>query len=145
MLHALKKPASQQFERALDQLFNIYSGNPPDGATISTKENEGPHLVEYKNRQHLENGDASSIIVEEIQKEKRKGNDTKIFLWGFTEQSRQVDGLSTQSWGDDRIANIEERVQEVLTEKSIEHTEYMMQPVNLDGDGDRIAVTGIFF
>lgn len=145
MLHGLKKPANQQFERALDQLFNIYSGNPPDGATISTKENEGPHLVEYKNRQHLENGDAASKILEEIQKEKRKGNDTKIFLWGFTEQSRQIDGLSTQSWGDDRINNIEERVQKALTEEGVEHTEYLMQPINLDGNGDRIAVTGIFF
>lgn len=145
MLHALRMSADPQLENALGQLVNIYSGNPTDGATISTKENEGPNFVEYKNRQHLENGDPASKIIDEIQTEMRKGNGTKIFLWGFTEQSRQIDGLSTQSWGDDRISNIEDRVQEQLSEENIEYNEYIMQPVNLDRKGGRIAVTGIFF
>lgn len=141
----LRPVVDEEFKAAIDQLIKIYSGNPANGDVISTKENEGPGIVEYKNRIHLENGDSAEKIVEEIGKERNKGNDAKVFLWGFTEQSRSLDGLNTQSWNDDRLTNIEERVQTSLNSSDIRFEEFLLQPVNLDGNGDYIAVVGIIF
>lgn len=145
MLHVLKEPASQPMEKALQQIVNIYTGNPSDGATVSTKENEGPELVEFKNKLHLENDDPATKILGEIQTEKQKGVTTKVFMWGFTEQNREVEGFSSQSWNDDRISGIERRVREQLSESGAGHREFMMQPIPLDGSGDRMAITGIYF
>jgi hypothetical protein len=145
MLYVLREESTHQLNRAIGQIINIYSGNPADGATVSTKENEGPDLVEFKNRQHLENGDSVSNIVEEIRKEKRKGNDNKVFLWGFTEQNRSIDGLRTQSFGDDRISHIEQGVRDSLSDEVLDYREFMLQPINLDGEGGRIAITGVLY
>ncbi|OTF01897.1 hypothetical protein B9G49_01235 [Halorubrum sp. SD683] len=145
MLQVLKKPAEPQLETAFHQIINIYSGNPADGATVSTKENEGENIVEYKNKQFLESGDPAKDILEEIKTEQQKGVDTKVFMWGFTEQSREIDGFPSQSWNDDRIAGIEQAVREYLSEEGMTSREFMMQPINLDGSGDRMAITGVFF
>jgi len=145
MLQVLKKPAEPQLETALDQIINIYSGNPADGATVSTKENEGGNIVEYKNKQFLESDDPASDILNEIKTEQQKGVDTKVFMWGFTEQSREIDGFPSQSWNDDRIAGIEQAVRDYLSEEGMKSREFMMQPINLDGSGDRMAITGVFF
>lgn len=145
MLHVLKPIVGEEFSTALDQTINIYSGNPANGDQISTKENEGPGIVEYKNRIHLENGDAAKKIVSEIETERGKGHEAKVFLWGFTEQNRRLNGLNTQSWGDDRLASIEQRTQEELTDRGVEFQEFLLQPVNMDGTGDYIAVVGVFF
>lgn len=145
MLHVLKGPASQPLERAFQQIINIYTGNPSNGATVSTKENEGLDLVEYKNKLHLEAEDPTEQILSEIEIEERKGVGTKVFMWGFTEQSREVDGFSSQSWNDDRISGIERRVKEKLSESGSGHKEFILQPINLDGCGDRMAITGVYF
>jgi len=145
MLQILRLEVTGPLSHALDQLVEIYTGNPPDGATISTKENEGPDLVEYKNKTHLSNGNSAQTVIKEVETEKRKGNSSKIFLWGFTEQNRRIEGFSSQSWGDDRISDIEGKVEEGLSENSINFERFMMQPVELDHSGSRKVIIGILF
>lgn len=145
MLHVLKDSANDSLEKAFDQIINIYTGNPANGATFSTKENESVKLVEYKNKQHLEVQDPGSQIFEEIKTEQRKGVMTKVFMWGFTEQAREIDGFPSQSWNDDRISSIEQAVQTELSDDDLNHKEFMMQPISLNGKGDRMAITGVYF
>lgn len=145
MLQVLKREVDEPFSNAIDQIININSGNPRDQAVVSTKENEGPGLIEYKNRQDLETEDPAATIVDHIQTEQRNGQDRKIFLWGFTEQSRQIDGFETQSWNDDRISSIEEQVNDLLNEENIDYNEFILQPIELGANGDRWAITGVFY
>lgn len=145
MLQVLKREVDEPFENAIDQIININSGNPRDRAVVSTKENEGPGLIEYKNRQDLETDDVATTIVDRIETERRNGNDRKIFLWGFTEQTRQIDGFETQSWNDDRVSSIEDHVKEQLTDKNINYNDFILQPIELGPDGDRWAITGVFY
>lgn len=145
MLHILKREVGEPFEHGVDQIININSGNPRNQAVVSTKENEGPGLIEYKNRQDLETDDASSSVVDHIETEKGKGQDMKIFLWGFTEQTRQINGFETQSWNDDRVSSIEKQVKEQLSEKGIDYNDFLLQSIELGSDGDRLAITGVFY
>ncbi|WP_224447008.1 hypothetical protein [Haloprofundus salilacus] len=145
MMHVLRESAEPSLGNALSQIINIYTGNPSDGATVSTKENEGIPLIEYKNKLHLEGDDPAAKIISEIETEDGKGVDTKVILWGFTEQSRVVDGFSSQSWNDDRISNIENVVRQRLQDIDLEHKEFMMQPIPLDTSGERMAITGVYF
>lgn len=145
MFHVLRQEVEPPIENAFNQIINIYTGNPANGATVSTKENEATNLVEYKNKVHLEGDDPAQNIVDEMRTEQRKGVDTKVFMWGFTEQSREVDGFSSQSWNDDRISGIEKAVKSQLSNDGMGHKEFMMQPIPLDNRGDRMAITGVFF
>ena len=145
MFHVLRQQVEPPVENAFGQIINIYTGNPANGATVSTKENEANNLVEYKNKIHLEGDDPGKTVFEEIKTEQRKGIDTKVFMWGFTEQNREVDGFSSQSWNDDRISGIEKAVKSKLSEEGLSHKEFMMQPIPLDNKGDRMAITGVFF
>ncbi|WP_440006191.1 hypothetical protein [Halomicrococcus sp. SG-WS-1] len=145
MFHVLREQVKPSIGNAFGQIINIYTGNPANGATVSTKENEAGNLVEYKNKIHLEGEDPAEDIFEEIKTEQRKGIHTKVFMWGFTEQNREVDGFSSQSWNDDRISGIEKAVLSRLSDEGLGHKEFMMQPVPLDNRGDRMAITGVFF
>lgn len=145
LLQVLKREVDEPFANAVDQIININSGNPRDQAVISTKENEGPGLIEFKNRQDLEKQDPAAVVVENILSEQRNGRDRKIFLWGFTEQSRQVDGFETQSWNDDRVSSIEEGTRELLDQKGVPYNDFILQPIELGPNGDRWAITGVLY
>lgn len=145
MFYVLQQQVNPPIENSLNQIINIYTGNPANGATVSTKENEASNLVEYKNKIHLEGNDPAENIFDEIKTEQRKGVDTKVFMWGFTEQNREVDGFSSQSWNDDRISGIEKAVKNRLSGDGLGHKEFMMQPIPLDNNGNRMAITGVFF
>lgn len=145
LLQILKREVDEPFGNAVDQIININSGNPRDQAVVSTKENEGPGLIEFKNRQDLETQDPAAVIVENIQSEQRNGHDRKIFLWGFTEQSRQIDGFETQSWNDDRVSSIEARTRELLDREGVSYNDFILQPIELGPNGDRWAITGVLY
>jgi hypothetical protein len=145
MLHFLQSEMNDTLTEAIQQLININSGNPRNQDVVSTKENEGPGLIEYKNKKDLEKDNPASEIVSHIQTEISKDHRRKVFIWGVTEQTRQLDGLSTQEWGDDRVASIERHVKGELDEKSIDHNEFIMQPIHLGQNGSRWAIAGVFY
>jgi len=145
MFHVLRQEVNPPIANSFAQIINIYTGNPADGATVSTKENEAMDLVAYKNKVHLEGDDPAETIHDEIMTEQGKGVDTKVFMWGFTEQSREVDGFASQSWNDDRISSIEGSVLDLLSESGLGHKEFIMQPIPLDKTGDRMTITGVFY
>lgn len=84
------------------------------------------------------------MIVKRIKTEKKQF-DEKVFLWGVTEQTRDLDGLRTQSWNDDRVTSIQSIVNERLEEESIEYTDFVMQPLPLNGDGERWVIAGMLY
>lgn len=145
ILHLLEREVEDEFEHAIKQIINVNSGNPKNRDVVSSKENEGDGLIEYKNRQHLEQDDVETAIVEQIRTEIRNGNDMKIFLWGITEQNRRIEGFATQSWNDDRVTGIQNRVRDELADQGISFNEFWMQPIPLGPEGDRWAIAGVFF
>jgi len=101
-------------------------------------------VIEYKNKKDLEKDDAASEIVSNI-KTKLKDSSEKVFLWGIPEQTRELDGLNTQSWNDDRVTNIEERVNDQLQEDNFDYTDYHMQIIPLGDNGDRWIIAGLIY
>jgi hypothetical protein len=113
-------------------------------AVVSGKENEYGGLIEYKNKKDLEKDDAASEIVCNI-KTKLKDSSEKVFLWGIPEQTRELDGLNTQSWNDDRVTTIEEHVNKQLQEDNFDYTDYHMQIIPLGDNGDRWIIAGLIY
>jgi hypothetical protein len=144
LLHVLSREVGQQFQKGIDQLININHGAARNRDVVSSKENEYGGLIEYKNKKDLEKKDAATEIVANI-KTKLKDSDEKVFLWGIPEQTRELDGLNTQSWNDDRVTNIEERVNEQLQEDSFDYTDYHMQIIPLGDNGDRWIIAGLIY
>lgn len=145
VLQILEQEVPQAFSNGIKQLININTGNPRNRDVVSTKENEGDGLIEFKNKQDLEGDNPASRIISHIQTEKQKRADKKVFLWGFTEQSREVDGLNTQSWNDDRVACIEDHVKDGLDDEGVEFGGFHMQPIELGSNGDRWAIAGVLY
>lgn len=144
LLSMLEREVSQPYRHGLQQLISINSGMPRDQSVVSSKENEGGGLIEFKNRLDLEGDDPAATIVKRIKTEKKRF-DEKVFLWGVTEQTRDLDGLRTQSWNDDRVTSIESLVNERLKGESIEYTDFVMQPLPLNGDGERWVIAGMLY
>lgn len=145
LLHVLEREIEESYQNAIEQIINVNTGNPKDRAVVSTKENERSGLIEYKNAKSLEVDDPAQNILDYIKTEKRKENNTKIFLFGFTEQNRQIEGFDTQSWNDDRVSQIEKEVKAKLNDSDISYENFMLQIVELGDDGDRWAIIGMIY
>lgn len=145
VLQTISEVVNQSFNRGLQQLININEGSPRNQDVVTTREGEGDGLIEYKNRQDIETDDPAESIVSRIKTEKNKGFDTKIFLWGITEQSRNFDGLSTQEWNDDRVSGIETHVHAKLEDKNIQFNGFDMRPIPLGANGDKWVIAGILY
>ena len=132
------------FRRGLERIIQLNTGGREFGP-VGTKENDGDGLIEYKNAKDLDQGDPKEKIVERIETEKKKGMDEKIFFWGITEQTREIDGLRTQSWNDDRLSGIQQLVQEELDKRGIEYEGFELRPIEQDVEGKRWVITGILY
>jgi|GEM_PF-3010458 len=145
MLNILGREVEGAFQHGLRQILNVSTGNPRDRAVVSTKENEGGALVEYKNAKSLEGDDPAGTIVDYIKTEHRKDNGVKVFMFGFTEQNRQIEGFDTQSWNDDRVSSIEDRVKELMDDEGISYGGFLLQNIELGDTGDRWAIVGMVY
>lgn len=144
LLHIISREVGSQFRKGINQLININHGAARNRDVVSSKENEHGGLIEYKNKKDLEKGDAAGEIVANIKTE-LKNFDEKVFLWGVTEQTRELDGLRTQSWNDDRVTNIEERINQRLQDDGIDYTDFHMQPIPLGDEGNRWIIAGLLY
>lgn len=144
LLHVLSREIDQQFKKGINQLININHGSARNRDVVSSKENEHGGLIEYKNKKDLEKDDAASEIVSNI-KTKLKDSSEKVFLWGIPEQTRELDGLNTQSWNDDRVTSIEERVNKKLQQTNFDYTDFNMQIIPLGDNGDRWIIAGMIY
>lgn len=141
-LHVLSSEVDKPFENGIRQIINLNHGTTRQHAVVTTKEQQGNGLIEYKDKADLGKEDPAKSIVENIQKEKKE-HDEKVFLWGIDEKSRRVDGLRKQKWGDDRVSGIEEEVVNRLREEDIEYTEYEMFSLPIGEDESRCILIGI--
>lgn len=144
LLYVLSRELGKQFQDGISQLININHGSARNRDVVSSKENEYGGLIEYKNKKDLEKDDAASEIVSNIKTKLRDSNE-KVFLWGIPEQTRELDGLNTQSWNDDRVTSIEERVNKKLQEDNFDYTDYHIQIIPLGDNGDRWIIAGIIY
>lgn len=144
LLDILSCEADTSFENSIKQLINIEHGAVRNRDVVSSKENEYGGLIEFKNKQDLENDDPAAKIVSNI-KTKLKNQGKKIFLWGYPEQTRELDGLNTQSWNDDRVASIERRVNNQLQDDNFTHNNYSMHIIPLGNQGDRWTIAGVIY
>lgn len=144
LLHVLSRELNQPFKNGINQLININHGSARNRDVVSSKESEHGGLIEYKNKKDLEKDDPASEIVSNI-KTKLKNTEEKVFLWGIPEQTRELDGLNTQSWNDDRVTAIEERVNEQLKHDNFDYTDYHMQIIPLGENGDRWIIAGLMY
>lgn len=145
LLAVIKEYSNPPMKEAISQIVDIYAGNPQDGDPVSTKENEGPNVIEFKNAKHLEKENPDEHIADLIETEVNKGARMKVVMWGFTEQTREINGLDTQSWGDDRITDVEKHTRSELEDRGVEFDRFMMQPIELGNTGRKLAVTGVFY
>jgi len=145
MISIIEREAENSFQNGLNQILNVNTGNPKDKDVISKKENEETGLIEYKNAKSLESDDPATKIVGYIETEKRNNNNMKVFMFGFTEQNRRIEGFDTQSWNDDRVAGIEKDVRSELDGSGIDYEGFMLQSVELGSAGDRWAIIGMVY
>jgi hypothetical protein len=145
-LEMVSREASPRFQSGLHQLININSGNQQNNDVVSTNENESAGLIEYKNKTDLESSDnPANTIADHIESERGKGHREKVFLWGITEQSRELDGFSTQSWNDDRIESIRSFAKEELNNRGIDYEEFLLRSIELSSEGDRWIIYGMIY
>lgn len=141
-LHTLAESncVSVGFKNGLKQIINLNHGATRQHDVVTTKEQEGAGLLEYKDRDDLGKEDTAASIVKNIDKE-YLSNDEKVFLWGIDEESRLIEGLRQQRWGDDRVSGIQKHVLRELEELDIEYTEFNMLKLPLDSE--RCIIAGI--
>lgn len=141
-LHALAESdcVSMGFKNGLKQLINLNHGATRQHDVVTTKEQEGAGLIEYKDRDDLGKKNTAASIVENIDR-KRPNNEEKVFLWGIDEETRRIDGLRQQRWGDDRVSNIQKHVLRELDGRDIEYTDFDL--VKLPLDSERCIIAGI--
>jgi hypothetical protein len=146
LLHALAESdcVNVGFENGIKQLINLNYGATRQHDVVTTKEQEGEGLIEYKDKADLGKDDTADSIVENIQKESRN-HDEKVFLWGIDEDNRRVDGLRKQKWGDDRVSGIQTHVIEQLADCDVEYTEFKMLNLPIGDKRERCIIVGILY
>lgn len=144
LLYILSGEVKTQFQSGINQLINIEHGDIRNRDVVSSKEDEYGGLIEYKNKKDLEKSDPANEIVSNI-RTKLKNSNEKVFLWGVPEQTRELDGLNTQSWNDDRVTNIEKRVNNQLQSDNFDYNDYSMQIIPLGDNGDRWIIAGLIY
>lgn len=145
-LHALAESevVSVGFQNGIKQLINLNHGATRQHDVVTTKEQEGNGLIEYKDKDDLGKEDTAASIVDNIEKEGRN-HDEKVFLWGIDEETRRVDGLRKQRWGDDRVSSIQSHVLDQLEERAVNCTDFEMVSLPVGEEQERCIITGILY
>lgn len=145
-LHALAESecVSVGYKNGLKQLINLNHGTTRQHDVVTTKEQEGEGLIEYKDKDDLGKEDTAASIVDNIEKESRD-YDKKVFLWGIDEGSRRVDGLRKGRWGDDRVSGIQKHVLDRLNDRNVDYTEFKLLNLPIGEDQERCIVVGILY
>jgi len=132
------------FKKGLKQLINLNYGATRQHDVVTTKEQEGDGLIEYKDKADLSKEDTAASIIENIEKESRN-HDEKVFLWGIDEDNRRVDGLRKQKWGDDRVSNIQTYTVDRLADCDVECTDFRMLNLPIGEEQERCIIVGILY
>lgn len=145
-LHTLAESecVSVGYKNGLKQLINLNHGATRQHDVVTTKEQEGNGLIEYKDKDDLGKEDTAASIVENIQKESRN-HDEKVFLWGIDEGSRQVNGLRKGRWGDDRVSSIQKHVLNRLDERDMNYSGFELVNLPIGEDHERCIIAGILY
>lgn len=100
LLHTLAESecVNVGFKNGINQLINLNYGTTRQHDVVTTKEQEGNGLIEYKDKADLSKEDTAGSIIENIEKES-PNHDEKVFLWGIDEDNRRVDGCGSRSGG----------------------------------------------
>lgn len=130
------------FKNGINQLINLNHGATRQHDVVTTKEQEGNGLIEYKDRADLSKEDSAASIMENIVKE-RRNYDEKVFLWGIDEDTRRVDGLRKQKWGDDRVSSIQRHVLDRLAARDAEYTGFELLNLPIGVEQERCIIVGI--
>jgi hypothetical protein len=132
------------YEHGIEQLINLNHGVTRQHDVVTTKEQEGDGLIEYKDKDDLGKEDTAASIVDNIEKESRV-YDEKVFLWGVDEDNRRVDGLRKGRWGDDRVSGIQKHVLDRLDDRSVEYTDFELLNLPIGDDQERCIIVGILY
>jgi hypothetical protein len=132
------------FKKGLKQLINLNYGATRQHDVVTTKEQEGDGLIEYKDKADLSKEDTAASIIENIEKESRN-HDEKVFLWGIDEDNRRLDGLRKQKWGDDRVSNIQTYTVDRLADCDVECTDFRMLNLPIGEEQERCIIAGILY
>ncbi|WP_254862268.1 hypothetical protein [Halovivax gelatinilyticus] len=145
-LHALadSECVSIGYKNGLNQLINLNHGATRQHDVVTTKEQEGDGLIEYKDKDDLGKEDTATSIVDNIEKESRN-HDEKVFLWGIDEGSRRVDGLRKGRWGDDRVSSIQKHVLDRLEERDMNYTDFELVNLPIGENQERCILVGILY
>jgi len=143
-LHVLAEAdcVSVGFKNGIKQLINLNYGATRQHDVVTTKEQEGDGLIEYKDKDDLSKEDTAASIVENIEKEGRN-YDEKVFLWGVDEDTRRIDGLRKQRWGDDRVSGVQGHVLDCLADRDVEYTNFELLNLPIGDDRERCIIVGI--
>lgn len=144
LLHTLAESecVNVGFENGIKQLINLNYGTTRQHDVVTTKEQEGDGLIEYKDKADLSKEDTAGSIIGNIEKESRN-HDEKVFLWGIDEDNRRVDGLRKQKWGDDRVSGIQTLVVDRLGDSDVEYTDFRMLNLPIGDEQERCIIVGI--
>ena len=99
-------------------------------------------MIEYKDKDDLSKEDTAASIVENIEKEGRN-YDEKVFLWGVDEDTRRIDGLRKQKWGDDRVSGVQCHVLDRLADRDVEYTDFKLLNLPIGDEQERCIIVGI--
>lgn len=132
------------FKNGIKQLINLNHGATRQHDVVTTKEQEGYGLIEYKDKDDLSKEDTAASIVENIEKEGRNFNE-KVFLWGVDEDTRRIDGLRKQKWGDDRVSGVQRHVLNRLADRDVEYTDFRLLNLPIGDEQERCIIVGILY
>ncbi|MFW5895452.1 MAG: hypothetical protein ACOCT9_01780 [archaeon] len=143
LFHLIAREANQQFQEAIIQIINLNTGSPRYKDVVTTKEMEVGGLIEYKDKDDLKKDRAVESIIENIEKA-LDIHKNKLFLWGINEETRRIEGLRKQMWGDDRVTILEKKTLEKLKQKETSIHDFKMINIPLD-EGDYCILIGIVY
>lgn len=143
-LHVLAESdcISVGFKKGIEELINLNHGATRQHDVVTTKEQEGDGLIEYKDKEDLSKEDTAASIVENIEKESRN-YDQKLFLWGVDEDTRRIDGLRKQRWGDDRVSGVQHHVLDRLADRDVDYTDFELLNLPIGDKKERCIIVGI--
>jgi hypothetical protein len=130
------------YKNGIRQLINLNHGVTRQHDVVTTKEQEGDGLIEYKDKDDLSKEDTAASIIENIEKESRE-HDEKVFLWGVDEDTRRIDGLRKQRWGDDRVSGVQQHVLNQLADRDLEYKDFELLNLPIGETQEKCIIVGI--
>lgn len=142
-LHTVNRKMPGEAQDGIEKIIKKEGGIQSDQKLVSTKENEGNGIIEYKDRDDLDRGDPADSITDVVKNEDIQNG--KVIIWGINEEKRTIEGLRKGRFGDDRVSAIEGQVIDNLDDSGKSYSDFYLRSVPIDEKGESLVLVATVY